>query len=722
MGFNRHVHRRKAPDPARAAAWSGRPIRLVGLAGLACALVAGAWWYRPGSTQALLLTAPGQNLLIITIDTLRADALGAYGGRAATPNLDRLARAGIRYTFAHAHAVMTLPSHATIMTGRYPFEHGVRDNSGFRLDDPAETLAEAARRHGMATGAFVGAFPLDRQFGLDQGFDVYDDVGGRELAQGELTLSERRASEVVDAARAWIEKQPGPWFAWVHVFDPHARYAPPPPFDREYANNPYAGEVAYVDHALGPLVELARRGSRRTTVVVTADHGEGLGEHRELTHGTFAYESTLHVPLIIAQVGEGIPESAAGMTDGEPATHVDVLPTVGRLIGLDIPGDLPGRPLLDGGRREPRPSYFEVMTPMLTRGWAPLRGVLSGREKYIELPIEELYDLSADPGEERNLAGSSSDRLASLSNLLREFDAGLPGDPAVESPEARARLQSLGYVAGPATRKASFDKEDDPKRLIELDRLMLEGLELHQAGRSAQAVEAYRTVIARRPDMGVAYRRLAFIQWESGAAADALATLRDALERNGPDAEIEIRLGTYLAELGSAGEAIPILERVTAAQPPSAEGMNALGIAYARAGRSAEALRAFERTLASDPRNVFALENAGTVHLQRGDAVAAREAFTRALANDPRSSRAHAGLGVAALQAGRRDEAIEHWRRAVALDGSNFDALYNLATELVNAGRMAEARPLLERFVRTAPPAFYRRDIERITGMLLRGR
>ncbi len=682
-------------------------------------VVAALWWDRARPEAPLIAPAADQNVLLITIDTLRADALGSYGGRAATPNLDRLAQGGLRFTFAHAHAVVTLPSHASILTGRYPFEHGVRDNAGYRLDDQAETLAEIARRSGLATGAFVGAFPLDRQFGLGQGFDVYSDVGGRVVAQGDFAFTERRAEEVVGEARAWIEKQRSKWFAWVHVFDPHASYTPPPPFDARYSGDPYAGEVAYVDHALGPLLDAVRRSARPTTIVVTADHGEGLGDHGEATHGTFAYESTLRVPLILAQVGPGT-DGSRGRSIDAPVRHVDIVPTIAGLLEMSVPGDLPGRTLLAADAGDTRHTYFEAMTPMLKRGWAPLSGVIAGRAKYIDLPIEEVYDLAADPREERNFVASAGASVSAIVSDLRRFGAVLPGEQRAENADVRSRLQALGYVSGSTPRKARYTEEDDPKRLIDVDRLMMDGIDLYRRGRLPEAMDAYRAAIARRPDMGLAYRRLAFLQWEAGAPAEAIATMRSALEKTGPDIDLEIRLGTYLAETGNAQEAIPMLRRVTTAQPDNSEALNALGIAYAQAGRGPQALAVFERALEANPRDVYAHENIGTVHLQQNNFVAAREAFIRAIENDPRSSRGRAGLGVVARHQGRVDEAITHWRRAVELDRTNYDALYNLCAELLNAGRAGEARPCLAEFVRNAPRAFYGREVERF-GKLLDG-
>lgn len=692
------------------------PVAILCVATLA---VAGAYLFRRPAAPVFASTAD-QNVLLITIDTLRADALGSYGGRARTPRLDQLAAAGARYSFAHAHAVMTLPSHASILTGRYPFEHGARDNAGFRLDDSAVTLAELARQRGMATGAFVGAFPLERQFGLAQGFDVYEDTSGRTSAVSDFALAERPAPEVVGGALSWIRQQQRPWLAWVHVFEPHSPYAAPAPYRQEYANDAYAGEVAYVDSALAPLLEAARSSARRTLVVVTSDHGEGLGDHGEATHGVFAYESTLRVPLIVAQVGGG--EEPASTSRGavfdSPVRHVDILPTIAALAQLAAPAELPGRPLpLDREDTEPRASYFEALHPMLTRGWAPLTGALDGREKYIDLPVPELYDLATDAREQQNLAAGASERARTMTARLAQFGARLPGAAAGEHADVRARLQSLGYLSGSAPRKATYTEEDDPKRLIALDGLMMEGIRLHHAGRSAEAIAAFEGVISKRPDMVLAYRHLAFVQWESGRANDAITTLRRALAVSGRSLETEVRLGTYLAESGNPAAAVEVLEDAAREAPSDAEALNALGIAYARAGRRDDARKTFERILAANPRDVQAYENLGTLHLGH-DMKVAEAAFTRALEVAPSSSRAHAGLGVVAVNAGRRNDAIAHWARAVQLDPRNFDALFNLTTELLNAGRVAEARPYAEQFVRTAPRAFYGRDIDRLMTVL----
>ena len=307
---------------------------MLAVAGAAIAAGVGLWMRSSGL---IFVRTADQNVLLITIDTLRADALSSYGGLAATatPNLDRLARAGVRFEHAHAHAVVTLPSHASIMSGVYPFEHGIRDNTGYRLAAETQTIASALNAAGLATGAFIGAFPLDSRFGLDAGFDAYDDRLGGSAESTDFRIAERPAEAVVASALGWLQARQGPWFAWVHVFDPHAVYAPPPPFDRQYPGSSYHGEVAYTDRVLGPLLDAARDLSDRPTlVIVTSDHGEGLGDHGELTHGVFAYESTLRVPLIVAQLSPALAVPEVPVVSIVPARHVDIFPTVLDALGL----------------------------------------------------------------------------------------------------------------------------------------------------------------------------------------------------------------------------------------------------------------------------------------------------------------------------------------------------------------------------------------------------
>ena len=707
--------------------------------------------------QADLHPIARQNVLLVTIDTLRADALGSYGGPAATPALDRLAREGVRFDFAHAHAVVTLPSHASILTGRYPFEHGLRDNSGYRLPAGFRTAATVLKQGGYATAAFVAGFPLHSRFGLNQGFDVYDDRFGDTRAPADFDMPERPASVVVPLARAWIAErsrlpteaqrakvggsgesgtaspQPpapthsGPWFVWLHLFDPHTPYRPPPPFDATYASRPYYGEVAAADAALAPLLDDLRASTRPTLVIVTADHGEALGDHGEQSHGLFAYESTLRVPLILAQVVEKSSATLSGSrSQGEvsniSARHVDILPTILDAVGQPQLSELPGRSLLPGAERvarTPRPSYFEAMSGMLNRGWAPLSGIVLDRDKFIDLPIPERYDLATDPAEATNLAGRTPAQDRTLAASLAAFKAPAPGKRIAESPDAAARLRSLGYLSGSAPAKARYTTEDDPKRLVELDRTIHDAVTAFGAGRPADAVRLYQGVIERRPDMAIAYRHLAFVEARRGNAAAAIDVLQQAIAKGITDVRLIAQLGETLVDAGRLEQGIQLLEPLVRQPNVDLEALNALGIAYASARRHDDARRVFERVLTVDPGSPVPLENLGMLALERGDLATARARFEEAIAVDPRSSRAYAGVGLVALRQGSRAAAIEAWTRAVQLEPRNFDALYNLAVTLARDDRAA-ARPYLEQFLKTAPPARYAKDREEVARLLNR--
>ena len=661
-----------------------------------------------------------RNILLITIDTLRADAMSAYGGRASTPELDRLAASGVRFTFAHAHAVVTLPSHASLMTGTYPYEHGVRDNNGYRVRKGQATLATRLKSLGFATAAFVGGFPLDQRFGLNGGFDVYDDRIGEAGSTVDFALPERRADAVVSPALAWTRAQTGKWFAWVHVFDPHAPYQAPEEFARRYPDDPYAAEIAWTDAALAPLIQSLSSLSRPTLVVVTADHGESLGDHGELTHGIFAYEATLRVPLIVAEVNGGI-SSRPGLSVNTSVRHIDVVPTLLDAVGAPPDDHLPGRSLralVEQGRGDDRPSYFEAMTAHLSRGWAPLRGVIVDRDKYIDLPLPELYALDEGTREQHDLLPARRDRAAVLLNVLRTYNVAPPAPPGEETSAVRDRLRALGYVGGSgAAPREKYGEADDPKRLIPIDAMLHRAGDLYQNGRPREAAALFQEVIAKRPDTADAYRYLAFVYWENGRPDEAIRTLETALKHGVSHRDVRVKLGIYLAETGHADRAIALLEGLAG---DDIEALNALGISYGRAERAADAMRTFQRALEIDPTNGLAWQNIGTLELQAGDRAAAEASLRRALTIDDSLPGAHTTLGVVLAQTKRHAEAIDEWKRAVALSPSEFDALYNLTITLAEMGRTEEARTFGQRYVDTAPPAFYRGDIQKIRALITR--
>jgi len=661
---------------------------------------------------------PGLNVLLVTIDTLRADAIGAYGNaRASTPTIDRLAAGGVRFSAAHAHTVVTLPSHANILSGSYPTRHGVHENSGFRLPPQIDTLATMLHALGYRTGAFVSAFPLDRRFGLDRGFDVYDDRYGKGRDRSAFHVAERAGTETVAAAQAWIAGSGTgtPWFAWVHLYEPHFPYAPPEPFASRFAFDPYLGEVAAADAALAPLLDpILRDGSSgRTLVVLTGDHGEARGEHGETTHGLFAYEGTLHVPLIVFA-----PQILAPRVVADPVRHVDILPTVLDALGATPPSTVDGRSLLDeanGGRAAAVPTYFESLSASLNRGWAPLYGVVRGSMKYIDLPIPELYDLTADAGEARNLAPARPGDVGELQHILQTLRAGERATARVsETAETRERLRSLGYASATAAPKTHFTDADDPKRLVAVDRAIEEVVSLYQRGDTSAAIAAAERVQRERPDMPIALVHLSFLYNEVGEHAKAVKAALRALELNPSAEETAALAGAYLTEAGRAHEAIERLTPYASQSAADVDVLVAYGVALAEDGRPRDAMAAFERGRAADPTNGLPLANIATVYLKAGDAQRAQAAFDDALRTDPTLARAHNGLGVIAAQKRDYVSAIEHWQRAVALDPHDYQTLYNLGDLLVQLGRIAEARPYWERYVREAPPALEHLDLARV--------
>jgi tetratricopeptide (TPR) repeat protein len=595
----------------------------------------------------------------------------------------------------------------------------MRDNAGFRVKDGTETLATRLKPLGFATGAFVGGFPLTKRFGLTPGFDVYDDQISEMRSDVTFTLPERRADEVVTRAVDWIRRTPGKFFGWVHVFDAHHPYDPPGEFKTKYAR-PYDGEVAWIDKALEPLFTQLGTLSRRTTVIVTADHGESLGEHGEETHGMFAYEATLHVPLIIATVGPAAGAAKAtpyGSTKGlviqTPARHIDIAPTVLDIVSGPVDATWLGsslRPVIAGDSAD-RPSYFESMTYNLVRGWAPLRGVLQARTKYVDQPIPEIYDLAVDPGEKDNLASHQPDVLQVLTNLLRTFNVSAPNRPGQVSAEEAAKLGSLGYIAGSAPERHVFTEKDDLKNLVAIDQDLHRASELFRTNKHSDGVALLRSVIERRPDTADAYISLAYAYWESGQWPEAIATLEAGLAAGAPERDIRIRLGIYLSESGTdVKRAIQLLEPLPKSD---AEGLNALGLAYGSAQRYRDAIAAFEGVIKLDPTSALANQNIATMLLQEAIAkpavsaakVPEAERFARkAIDLDPQLAKAYTTLGVIQARTNRKSEAIDSWKKAVSLDPGEFNALYNLVLLLVDSGRIGEARTYGEQYIRTAPP------------------
>ena len=625
----------------------------------------------------------GASILLVTIDTLRADHVGAYGSTAGlTPVTDRLAGEGIRFADTHAHVPLTLPSHATLLTGNYPTRTGVHDNGTFRLGETA-TLATVLKGAGYRTGAFVGSFVLDARFGLNRGFDVYDDrmIG----SSADLELVQRTADEVLQPALNWIASGQGTsdrFFAWIHLYDPHEPYTPPEPFRSRYAGDPYAGEIAYADRALGSFLDQlrARVDPARIFVIVASDHGESLGEHGERTHGLFAYESTLRVPLVMWAPARLQP----GVTPGS-VRLVDVAPTILDLVGAAPLGSVDGRSLrrlmsgeADGGDSD---SYFEALNANLTRNWAPLRGAIARGLKLVDLPQPELYDLNSDPREQRNLYAQQRERARPLEASLDRIvaNAAAPAAAPKVDAEAEARLRALGYVVSSAAKPAaSYTAADDPKRLVRLDAALDEAAALWARGEADRAIASLRAIIQERPDLIVAYDRLAFILRATGRAADAARLLDGAARQGHSDRALLRALGTALRDTGELRRSADVLEALVREDESDLQAADALGQTFGRMGRYADAEALFTRVISRSPNASTTWNNLGSLYLSQNREVDAMKALTRAVMINPALASAHNGLGVAYARAGQMDQAIAEWRKALELRPNYSDARENL--------------------------------------------
>ena len=674
---------------------------------------------------------PGKpNLLVVTVDTQRADRVGAYGHKGArTPSMDKLARRGVLFSRAFSHVPLTLPSHCTLFTGFLPLTHGVRDN-GERLRPTPATLAEIARGRGYSTAAFVGAFPLDSRFGLDRGFETYDDLYGSRNRVRDMAFVERRAEDVNRKAEAWIRiHSREPFFVWVHYFDPHAPYDPPPPFDRDFAGREYDGEIAYADECLGKLMKALEEFGRAddTLVVLTSDHGEGLGAHAEKTHGIFIYDPTLHVPLIIAGPGP-LPR---GRTVEAQVGLADVLPTVLDLMGWPPQGDLPGRSMVPmmtrpGAGREGsgRTLYIESMAPLLSRNWAPLRGVRTSEWKYIDAPAAELYDLKADPGETVNIHGGRAEvvhRLRGEMETMIKRQAAPPPDtapgPALDR-EARQKLQSLGYLSSgvaPAT-----TPRPDPKTMIALDNLLSDAVNASETGRLEEAEAMYKDILRRQPDYIIGYDYAAYNLTKMGRGGDAIRLLEEAVGRGLATDQLLAHLGLYYQEAGRLEESVRALEKALALNPDAAEPHNDIGVSLYKSGRVEEAAVAFRKALSLNPHYAMAMNNLGNCYLAQKSYPEAAERYRSAITMDDRLASAHNGLAAVLYRQGRVDEAVKLWEKSLEIEPRQTEALYNLGRVYLRLGRKEDALRRFELFVRYASPRQDAKDIEEVKGVIER--
>lgn len=638
--------------------------------------------------------APKPSLLLVTLDTTRSDVIGAYGASAAadTPNLDDLAASGVRYRRAVAASPLTLPSHATLMTGLDPPSHGVRGNGTAALGPGLPTLAGVLAARGFATSAFVASRVLDRRFGLDRGFDHYED-GMLAERVGEYGYPERPADEVADTAISWLEglSTGKPFFAWVHFYDPHAPYEPPPELGGPTERARYLGEVTFVDREFGRLLAVARRRAPSLVVAVVGDHGEALGEHGERGHGIFLYRSTLEVPLILA--GPGLPQ---GRVVAEPVATRRLAATLASLLGIE--DQLPGPPLLpvlDGGAvAEPRPIFSEATMPAEVYGWAPLTAVTDGRWRYIEAPRPELYDVEADPDELQNLAERRPAEAARLHAVLAGHSDRLSvaeGESVELDAEARAALRALGYLeAAPGAPADGIDPKDGIVLLADFERAK----ELLGSGRPGEARAILQGLVARNPSNVPFRSRLAEAELAAGDADQAIASWSQALELRPRSEFLHLAFADALRRLGRTEASRRAYREALALDPRSA----AAWLGLAGLADTPEQKRAvLSEAVAAGTESVVVLLEEARLELAAGNADSARALLDRAAALMPSAAAVWLERARVDEAAGLLDDALADCRTASELEPANPETALCTGRIYLARGEPMRARPHLQR-------------------------
>ncbi|GMV20389.1 MAG: hypothetical protein AMXMBFR57_03380 [Acidimicrobiia bacterium] len=671
------------------------------LATVSIAVIGAAWWWGTAGV------ARPRNVVLITLDTLRADHLGAYGAtHVRTPHLDRLAAEGVVFDEVMSVAPLTLPAHSSIMTGHFPPRHGVRDNGGFFLGPEQTTLAEVLAARGFRTGATVGAFVLDSKWGLDQGFESYqDDFDLTNVRAMSLATVKRPGNEVVDLALTWMTGVADqPFFAWMHLYDPHAPYESPDEFRAQYPGHPYRSAIAFTDAQVGRVLDfLDQRGlADDTLVIVTADHGEGLGEHGEETHGFFVYQSTMRVPLIMRVPGRDRGPARVA----QPVRSVDIMPTVLDLLGAPTPGPMEGAtlvPLMTGETREldrELVGYGEAMYPLHHYGWSELTSLRSDRFKLIDAPRPELYDLETDPGELRNLF---DERRSVADVLLRELRdrkqqmaTEAPAAAASDDvdPETRARLAALGYVGSfVATDTGPSSTRADPKDKIGLFNLMSNARDLSKGSEDpgAEAIAMLRKVVAEDPQVIDAWFMLGNEFFKKEAWTDAIDMFRRALELK-PDYDLAIiNMANAYRRLGRDDAALAGYERYIQIDPKNAYVRYQIGEIYLDRGELERAGSEFAEALSIDPKLASAQVATGAIALQRGDAAQAERLLREALTLKPDVRLAHFNLAVIAEGRGDLAAAEAEYRAELGVHASAYKAAFNLGRLMARQQRPRDA-------------------------------
>ena len=656
-----------------------------------------------------------RNLLLISIDTLRADRLGSYGYAAAqTPHLDALARAGLRFAQATTVVPLTLPAHSSLLTGTFPSWHGVRDNGGFYLGEEQVTLAEVLRENGFRTGGFVAAFVLDRRWGIAQGFDrFFDNFDFDKFDQApSMDYIQRPGAEVVDRALEWIaEDRERPFFAFVHLYDPHTPYQAPEPYRSHFPatmHGAYDAEVAATDAQVGRLLDALAKSGRlsRTLVIVVGDHGEMLGEHGEQQHGFFIYDAAVRIPLIIA--GPEVPVRQVA----DQVRIVDVMPTALDFLGVPAPKDVQGTSLKPAalGTRLDLVAHSETWLPRYHYGWSELQSVQDGRFKYIRAPQPELYDLQTDPGETVNLAVSQGQRVAAFDRALSAMITGTsrqsaPDRPRRIDPEVEERLMALGYVGGGGSSSRHLDERPrgDPKDKITLYTLLKQAASFSLEGNHEEAIRLVKQALAEDPEIVEGYMLLGNFQKKAKSTDAAIESYRQALAKDPEHLNALFSLAIAFMDAGRLDEARVGFERARELDPRNGRVLFNLADIWMRQGQTKEAEAVIRDALTREVDQPRFLLKLGENYITANRFDEAERVLSQALEKKPDLLTARFNLGLVYEKTGEIDKAIAAYRGELEKSPAAFRAAFNLAKLLQRKGQPAEALDLFRQVTAQAP-------------------
>lgn len=660
----------------------------------------------------------GFNVLFVTLDTTRADHLGYAGYKnAKTPMLDALAAQSFVFEHAISHSPLTLPSHASMMTGRLPIAHGIRDNAGFFLDEKEITLAEIFKQAGYRTAAFISSFVLDSGWRIDQGFDSYYDdfnlASFQESGPGQL---QRRAEETETEASRWLEQnRSNKFFCWVHFYDPHEPYDPPEPFKTEFSQRPYDGEIAYMDDVFGRLMKkLQDLGIReRTIIVVAGDHGESLGEHGEPTHSILIYNSTQHVPLILSVPGK------KAVRINNVVGLIDIAPTLLDLTGLPSTNSMQGTSLLAKmNEREDRARmiYSESLFSEIHYGWSPLQSLTTDEYRYIEAPRPELYEWRTDTGEAKNLVQEKASIAKALHEKLQDTiqkqSSGASAGPRQMDSETKERLQALGYVSSSAPATAESLKID-PKDKIGAATAVQEASGLLLAGKDPAALRLALRVLTEDPDIAFA-RYIAGVAYaKTGQYQNAIDQLLAAIRLGPENTNALYNLALAYQAVGDLTSAGSWFKKLLEKDPEHVMAASKLGAVYMQLKRPNEAMPYLQKALLSYDRSIREeaspkaragfYASAAEVYFVAGDLRRAAASLQMAIQMDPQKRSMHYNLAQVYEAAGAKGNALEEYRKETQLDPSSYQAFYNLGALYSEAGEYANAAECFEKVIRLNP-------------------